>query len=237
MSTSNTQELTPPYFRLLVHLIRPFPNFDFWFVKSLRRRAAELLELKPGDRVLDGGCGPGASFPYLLDAVGVSGEVVGVEISPEVALNARKRIDARKWTNVKLSRGKRGNRCAHRRVSGDDIFRSARLLCISHKRWTICSHISQTSGRVVIFGAKLSRRPIVRVLNSVLAKAFSKATFASTPLLDFEPWAPLEQRLGTFKVQEYLFGIFFLSLGSLRRRRSDVAHRRDESRPAAPILW
>ena len=69
--------------------IRHFPDFDFSFIKPVRQRAVELLNLKPGDRVLDVGCGPGGSFPFLVPAVGSSGKVVGVEISPEVSFNAR----------------------------------------------------------------------------------------------------------------------------------------------------
>ena len=64
------KELTPLYARYLVHLIRPFPDFDFSYIKPVRQKAVELLNLKQGDRVLDMGCGPGGSFPYLVHAVG-----------------------------------------------------------------------------------------------------------------------------------------------------------------------
>jgi SAM-dependent methyltransferase len=101
-NTVNNRDLTPPYARFLVHLIRPFPNFDFFFIKSLRQKAVQLLLLKPGDRALDVGCGPGGSFPYLVDAVGPSGEVIGVEISPETAINTRKRIAKNGWNNVQV---------------------------------------------------------------------------------------------------------------------------------------
>jgi ubiquinone/menaquinone biosynthesis C-methylase UbiE len=52
--------------------------------------------------VTDAGCGLGGTFPYLIGAVGPLGEVVGVEISPEAAINARKRIEANHWKNVHL---------------------------------------------------------------------------------------------------------------------------------------
>src|SRR5687767_2747256 len=93
---------TPLYVRLAGPLTRPFPNFDFFFVKSLRGKAVDLLSLKTGDRVLDVGCGSGASFPNLVRAVGSTGEVVGVEISPSFAINARKRVEKNKWENVEI---------------------------------------------------------------------------------------------------------------------------------------
>ena len=95
-------KLTPPYARYLAPLVRPFPNFDLFWVKSLRQKAVQLLHLKTGGRVLDAGCGPGGSFPHLVDAVGPSGEVVGIEISPEMAINARNRIEKNHWRNVSV---------------------------------------------------------------------------------------------------------------------------------------
>ena len=93
--------LTPPY-GYLVRLFRPFPDFDPPFIKPMRQKAVELLHLKAGDRVLDVGCGSGGSFPYLVDAVGQSGQVVGVEISPEIIINTKNRIAKNGWTNVQV---------------------------------------------------------------------------------------------------------------------------------------
>jgi ubiquinone/menaquinone biosynthesis C-methylase UbiE len=81
-------------------MVRPFENFDLFFVKSLRRKAVKRLNLRPGDRVLDAGCGPGGSFSYLVEAIGHSGTIVGLEISPEMAINAQRRIAKNNWTDV-----------------------------------------------------------------------------------------------------------------------------------------
>src|SRR6266480_5247258 len=95
------KDRTPPY-GYLARLFRPFPDFDPFFIKPVRQKAVELLHLEAGDRVLDVGCGPGGSFPYLVHAVGQSGEVVGVEISPDISVNARRRIAKNAWRNVHL---------------------------------------------------------------------------------------------------------------------------------------
>ena len=47
----------------------------------LRRRAAARLSLKPGERVLEIGCGTGRNFPFLREAVGPAGKVYGVDLS------------------------------------------------------------------------------------------------------------------------------------------------------------
>ena len=85
-------DLTPPY-GYLACLFRSFPAIDPPFIGPVRQRAVELLKLQEGGRVLDMGCGLGGSFPYLVHAVGPSGQVVGVEISPVISINARRRIE------------------------------------------------------------------------------------------------------------------------------------------------
>lgn len=53
--------------------------------------AVAELGLREGDRVLDAGCGTGRALPPLRDAVGPSGVVVGVDLTPamlEAALRA-----------------------------------------------------------------------------------------------------------------------------------------------------
>lgn len=49
------------------------------------------LEARPGDRILDVGCGPGFYTRELLDRVGPEGALVGVDQSPQMLAVARRR--------------------------------------------------------------------------------------------------------------------------------------------------
>lgn len=63
-------------------------------IRSLRERAVEALELRPGETVFDIACGTGAAFPLLAQAVGARGRMLGVEQSPHMATQALARAAA-----------------------------------------------------------------------------------------------------------------------------------------------
>ena len=69
------------------------PRYDHYTrrINAIRERAIEALELKPGERVLDAGCGTGWCLPRLAERVGPGGEVVGFDPSPEMLAIARTR--------------------------------------------------------------------------------------------------------------------------------------------------
>jgi len=67
-----------------------------------RLQALALLELRPGDRVLDVGCGTGLNFAPLEEAVGPTGALVGVDTSPQMLAVAGRRTSKHGWHNVTL---------------------------------------------------------------------------------------------------------------------------------------
>ena len=55
------------------------------------RLVREALGAAPGERILDVGCGPGFYVTELLEQVGATGSVVGVDASPQTLALARRR--------------------------------------------------------------------------------------------------------------------------------------------------
>jgi len=214
----DNRQLTPPFYRYAAHLIRPFPNFDGFFIKSLRQKAVQLLQLKPGDRVLDVGCGPGGSFPYLVDAVGTSGEVVGVEISPEIAINARRRIEKNRWSNVRVIEGDARTVELDGTVDGLLMFAAADIYASPQALENIFPHLKDDA-RVAAFGAKLAHNRFGWILNPFFRLAFRKIS-PSTPMIDRQPWRLLEKRVGQLNVEEHFFGWMFLAWGSINAEQN-----------------
>jgi hypothetical protein len=140
--------------------------------------------------------------------------VTGVEISPEVATNARRRVETNGWSNVGVIVGNAEIVALEGRFDGlamlgaPDAYASPRALD------NLLPHLAE-GARVVAFGAKLSRRRSRKIPNALLRAAFSHLTFASTPALDYEPWALLAERVPGLQVQEYFFGWMFFAWGSI----------------------
>jgi len=210
---------TPPYVRYLSRLTAPFPDFDLFFIKSVRKRAAELLKLKTGSRVIDAGCGSGGSFPFLVAKVGPDGEVVGVEISPESSDSARKRIAKNKWENVSVIESP----AEHAELTGSFdglLMFAAPDVFASDEAWrNIRPHLNKNA-RVAFFGAKFTRHWLGALLNPVLRFLY-KLSFSTTPGPNYEPWDVAEKYVDKTEIKEYFFGLMFLTSGTLKNETTN----------------
>lgn len=194
-----------PYTRLMSHLI-PIIDRRIW---RLRAAAIERLELTEGDWVIDAGCGIGSNFPYLLDAVGPSGHVVGIEVDPTMADSARACIDSNGWHNVEL---------IHADAQSVDLQGQrfdALLMFAAHEVLTSPQALDRLLGslkdnaRIVTLGARQTDSLQGRVL-SPLFRLMSKYWLPLSPPIDAKPWSLLEARAGHVVVEQRALGIFYL---------------------------
>ncbi len=70
--------------------------------EPVRKEAIAVLDPRPGETVLDVGCGTGLSFRPLVQRMGPQGRIVGIEPSPEMLALARERIALHGWSGITL---------------------------------------------------------------------------------------------------------------------------------------
>ena len=212
---------TPLYVRLLSRLVRPFPDFDFAFIKPVRSKASDLLQLCQGSRVLDVGCGSGGSFPYLVQAVGPSGKVAGIELSPSSAAHARRRAAKHGWDNVEVLESAAQEVRLVETYDGLLMFAAPDVFASQAALDRLAPYLRRDA-RIVLFGAKTSRRRFGGLLNGLLHLALTKLSLPTTPGLDPEPWCLVAERVHDLKIEEYFYGWMFLASGTLGSARSDA---------------
>jgi SAM-dependent methyltransferase len=67
-----------------------------------RRHVVARLAPRPGEIILDVGCGTGLNFKAIREAIGPSGWLIGVELCPRMLAVARARVERHGWRNVEL---------------------------------------------------------------------------------------------------------------------------------------
>lgn len=61
-----------------------------------------LTRAPGGDLVVDIGCGTGLNFPWLQEAVGPQGSIIGVDLTNAMLEQARLRVAKEGWKNIEL---------------------------------------------------------------------------------------------------------------------------------------
>lgn len=74
-------------------------------LEKYRERTIGRIGDLDGATVLDVGCGTGRNFPYLVRSVGEEGRVVGIDCSPGMLSEARRRVREHGWRNTDLILG------------------------------------------------------------------------------------------------------------------------------------
>lgn len=69
---------------------------------TYRQQAIQELYLQRGDTVVDIGCGTGLNFSLLEEAIGPEGQIIGVDLTDAMLVQAQKRVRVAGWQNVFL---------------------------------------------------------------------------------------------------------------------------------------
>jgi len=167
-------------------------------VESWRTRAVGSLDLAPGETVVEMGCGTGANFANLREAVGPDGRVVGVDLTEGMLRRAGERVDREGWDNVDLVRAD----ATRPPVSGpvDAVLATFVVGMFADPRPAVDAWVDLLApgGRVALLNAGRSDRPLARPLNLGF-RAFVRA--AAPGRRGVSPTRSLERRVATARDQ------------------------------------
>ncbi|GJL53054.1 MAG: hypothetical protein NPIRA02_01860 [Nitrospirales bacterium] len=69
---------------------------------AYRQMAVNELHLKPGQTVVEVGCGTGLNFSLLQREVGPTGKIIGIDLTDAMLEQAHQRVRKERWVNVEL---------------------------------------------------------------------------------------------------------------------------------------
>lgn len=181
-----------------------------------RLRCIDKLALRPGDVVLDVGCGTGLSFAPLRERVGSGGRVVGVELSLEMARIAQERVRQARWENVDvvvadLSRVALAPLLPACPLFDALLFHYTHDILQSESALANVFACAKPGGRVAVGGLKKTH-PLLFPLNwSVLWRGWR---YRTTRAGLREPWRYLKRWVPDFQWERYLFDTAYIGWGT-----------------------
>jgi ubiquinone/menaquinone biosynthesis C-methylase UbiE len=168
--------------------------------------AIELLALRPGARVLDVACGTGANFALIEERIGPSGELVGIDLTPQMLDRAGGRTAREGWRNVRL---REGDVCALdvEDVGGpfDAALCTLGLSVIPHwqRAWEAMTAAVRPGGRVAIMDAGYPEDRAATMLARPVAWALSRLFAADCSR---RPWRLLQRDAGDATTARFALG-------------------------------
>ena len=153
------------------------PVYDFLFDKIFypgRVAAIDLLEIQPGNRVLEVGVGTGLNLPlYSRDC-----NVTGIDISKEMLRKAEERVLTLGMANTKLM-VMDGSRLAFPDDSFDRVIATYVISAVPDPVKTLLEmrRVCKPSGHLVILNHFKSENPVIGMFEKLLAPVCTKIGF------------------------------------------------------------
>ena len=179
---------------------------------AYRRAAVDALQLRPGNTVIEIGCGTGLNFPLLQEAVGEEGRIVGVDITDAMLRQARSRVDEEGWENVELVHS---DAASYRFPEGTDGILSTFALTLVPEYDEVIRRGARAltpGGRWVVADMKLPEGPLQKALLPVLLP-LSRLFGVTLDLAERHPWESLQRHAGHHGAEERYFGYVYIAWG------------------------
>jgi arsenite methyltransferase len=181
------------------------------FQESYRARAVQELRLQPGQTVLDVGCGTGASFELLEQEIGPSGQIIGIDQSPEMLAHALARKEENGWHNISLITEQAQTADVKPLEVDAAFFFFTHDILRSPEALEAVLRSLRRGGRVAAAGIKRGPRwaaPFDLALRTITRRYVTTSEGLS------RPWSHLESYLTDFRVEAFAWGMIYVTSGS-----------------------
>jgi demethylmenaquinone methyltransferase/2-methoxy-6-polyprenyl-1,4-benzoquinol methylase len=179
---------------------------------AYRKSAVTALNLKPGDTVVEIGCGTGLNFSLLQRQIGERGHLIGVDLTDDMLDMARQRVEREGWSNVDLVHSDAAN---YEFASGVNGIVSTFALTLSPDYDEVIRRGAQAlapGGRFVVADLKLPTgwSGMFLPLLMPLFRPFG----VTRDLAERHPWESLQKYFDETTMRETYFGYTYIATGT-----------------------
>jgi demethylmenaquinone methyltransferase/2-methoxy-6-polyprenyl-1,4-benzoquinol methylase len=178
---------------------------------AYRKIGVKALNLKKGDTVVEIGCGTGLNFSLLRKQVGPKGNIIGVDLTPEMIEEADKRIRRNGWQNVKLVQSDAAVYSFPEHIGG--ILSTFAITLVPEYDRVIqkgAAALSPNARFVIVDFKKPGRWPMWMIkLFVILTRPFG----VSLDIADRHPWESVARHMTLVEFRELYFGALYLCVG------------------------
>lgn len=184
--------------------------FEYLFLlpPGIRGKAVRALNVKVGDRVLEVGCGTGRNLRRLVEAVGDTGQVYGVDLSEGMLARAEALAARHRWPNVRLLHEDAAEYVLPEPVDGA-LF-SLSYATMPH-RDTVLRHAwnqLKPGGRLVIMDARIPEGIVGKVYRPLLVWILNRTVLGNP---DVDIVEDLRRLAGTIEVKNLFWNTYFIA--------------------------
>ncbi|SRR6266508_994034 len=179
--------------------------------KRLRKETIDSLHLRPGQTVLDIACGTGRNFPLILEKIGPTGRLVGVDYTSAMLARAQERAEREGWENVEMIEGDAARIDLRRQF--DAALCTLAIGVIPDYRGALdcmAAHV-KPGGWLAIGDAKRSSGWKGRAFNW-LADLLG---YGAAEDVSRRPWESLQEMLDNYHFKGWFSGFFYTAGGSV----------------------
>jgi len=184
--------------------------------KRYRQHTAAALSPRPGDTVVDLGCGTGLNFQFLQPLITSEGQIIGVDLTDAMLDVAHKRVQSAGWNNVELVQADMVEYEFPTGIAG--VLSTFAISLVPHFDQVIHRGAAalQQGGRMAILDIKTP--PHWPLWLAKLTAWVNRPFGVTLEATNRRPWESLRKHLQEVCYREYFGGYLYLSVGQTASR-------------------